>query len=113
MIYHDRARLVVAADSIDLTVGAEVFPLSTSDVLVLDGAANVVTSKYRMVLAPDPGIAAIRTAVGSDLRIGWGAWPLSPTPQFNEGLRLDGEIERHTVRGRLHHYEIIARRTVS
>ncbi|MBI3227781.1 MAG: hypothetical protein HYZ39_22275 [Mycolicibacterium cosmeticum] len=86
-------------DSIDQTVRAEVFPLGT-EVVIQDA---IVSSRYRMILAPTVNIPP---AVGDNLRLGWGPFVIDPDDTAT-GLRVDGTVERHTVRGRLHHYELI------
>ena len=88
-------------DSVDETVRAEVFALGT-EVVVRDA---IVSSRYRMILAPT---VSIPPGIGDNLRLGWG--PFVIDPDYSEsGLRVDGTVERHTVRGRLHHYELITK----
>ncbi|MHA7664464.1 hypothetical protein [Mycolicibacterium sp. HS_4_1] len=88
-------------DTVDQTVRAEVFPLGT-EVVVRDA---IVSSRYRIVLAPTVDIPP---AVGDSLRLGWGPFVIDPA-RSETGLRVDGTVERHTVRGRLHHYELITK----
>ncbi len=121
MIYHDSVTVVLQVpydppqysefgeplyDHTIQTVPAEVFPLDTD--AVVDVVAHVVTSRYRMILAPNMDIPP---RIGDNLRLGWGAFPLDPDDPFgyNSGLLVDGTIERHTLRGRLHHYELITK----
>lgn len=88
------------------TVPAEVFPLDTDAVLSVTG--EIVTSRYRMVLA---AYIDIPPRIGDNLRLGWGPFPLDPDDPFsyNSGLLVDGTVERHMLRGRLHHYELITK----
>lgn len=88
-------------DSFDETVRAEVFPLGT-EVVVRDA---IVSSRYRMVLAPT---VSIPPTIGDNLRLGWGPFVIDPDDSAT-GLRVDGTVERHMIRGRLHHYELITK----
>lgn len=77
-------------------VAAEVTP-SSSDV---DTGTGQVVSRYRIALATTVPIASnIRDA----LRIDW---------HDVEGLRVDGAVERHYMRGRLHHYEMLTKSVI-
>ncbi len=89
-------------DSVDEVVRAEVFPLGTEVVVRESG---IVSSRYRMVLAPT---VSIPPTVGDSLRLGWGPFVIDPDNTAS-GLRVDGTVERHLVRGRLHHYELITK----
>jgi hypothetical protein len=94
------------------TVPGEVFPLDTDQTLVVSGAAIIVVSRYRMVLAP--AIVIPPKIDPSRIRFGWGAFPLLPVPiSYGSGLLVDGHIERHMLRGRLHHYELITKNVMS
>jgi hypothetical protein len=89
-------------ETVDEVVRAEVFPLGTEVVVRESG---IVSSRYRMILAPT---VSIPPTVGSTLRLGWGSFVIDPD-DLATGLRVDGTVERHTVRGRLHHYELITK----
>lgn len=93
-------------DHVTDTVPAEVFPLDTD--AIVDVAAHIVVSRYRMILAPQIDIPP---RIGDNLRLGWGAFPLGPDNPFgyDSGLLVDGTVERHMIRGRLHHYELITK----
>lgn len=111
MIYHDRVtvHLEIATGETDShgnpvytqiteSVPAEVFPLGTE--ATLDGSRTSVISRYRVVLAPRVEIPA---NIGNGLRMEW------------EGLTqmyVDGSVERHVTRGRLHHYELITKAVI-
>ncbi|MCV7056296.1 hypothetical protein [Mycolicibacterium gilvum] len=88
-------------ETVDETVRAEVFPLGT-EVVVQDA---IVSSRYRIVLAPTVDIPP---GLGDNLRLGWGPFAIDPADSAT-GLRVDGTVERHMVRGRLHHYELITK----
>lgn len=119
MIFHDRVTIALQVsldppqyndygeellDSVNQTVPAEVFALDTE--IVLQGA--IVASRYRIVLAPTVELPA---RVGDNFRLGWGPFPIDPDNPFDSvsGLMVDGAIERHMMRGRLHHYELITK----
>ncbi|MCI4675297.1 hypothetical protein [Candidatus Mycolicibacterium alkanivorans] len=121
MIYHDSIEVATEAPydppqydeaggelftTVVVTVAGEVFPLDTEQ--ALDVGAGVVTSRYRMVLAPRVDIPP---RIGNQLRLGWGMFGLDPVNPFsyNSGLLVDGTVERHMLRGRLHHYELITK----
>lgn len=82
-------------DTAEATSAAEVVSLPTDEV-VSDDRVNVV-SRYRMVL---PASLAIPEGIGDGLQITW------------RGLTygVDGAVERHVLRGRLHHLELLAKR---
>ena len=87
-------------------VPGEVFPLGTEELL----AAGFVSTRYRMVLAPAVELPQF-VSDDNKLRFGWGAYPIDAGDPFGatSGLRLDGSVERHVLRGRLHHYELITK----
>ena len=87
-------------------VPGNVFPLGTAEQL----AAGFVSTRYRMVLRRNAELPAVLVD-DSALRFGWGTYPLDADEPFGptSGLRLDGSVEAHNVRGRLHHYELIAK----
>lgn len=70
---------------------------------VLSASRDAVITRYRVALAPALDIPA---DVGNGLKVGWGVYPLVDR---TSDLRVDGSVERHMVRGRLHHYEFIVR----
>lgn len=117
MIFHDKVHLKMSVpfdppredslgneiyNTVDQDVPAEVYPLDTDAVL---GTTNLVTSRYRMILAPTVDIPP---KIGTALRISWGPFQLV-SGQPSSGLFVDGTVERHMVRGRLHHYEAITK----
>lgn len=113
MIFHDSVKLVMdvpfdppqydvngieIVDHVEETVPAEVWALDTDH--VLSASRDVVTSRYRMVLAPQVDIPPL---IGTALRIEWDVFT------GNGALLVDGTVERHMLRGRLHHYELITK----
>lgn len=113
MIYHDKVHVTMEIpydppqyddygrekyQSVDQDVPAEVFPLGTDAVINME--SDKVVSRYRMVLQP---VVDIPANVGDGLTLDWGPYT---------GLYVDGTVERHHVRGRLHHYELITKSVV-
>ncbi|NKY35430.1 hypothetical protein HGA13_20495 [Nocardia speluncae] len=93
---------------IDVTVPdvpAEVFSLD-SDVSISSDLASVI-NRYRLIIHPMADIPA-KNAV-NELRFSWG--PYQVTGNYS-GLIADGAVERHVIRGRLHHYEVICKSVV-
>ena len=118
MTFHDSVKLVMDVpfdpprydyngfeifDHVEETVPAEVFALDTDH--VLSASRDIVTSRYGMVLAPQVDIPPL---IGTGLRIEWDAFVIDPNDP-STGLYVDGTVERHMLRGRLHHYELITR----
>ena len=110
MILHDRVQLHMeksfdppqhdlsgneVMDVTDMTVPAEVVALDTREVLSED-RVNVI-SRYRVILGPQLDIPQ---NIGDGLTLTW------------QGIAygVDGAVERHMLRGRLHHYELISKR---
>ncbi|OWM01398.1 hypothetical protein B7435_16700 [Mycolicibacterium peregrinum] len=113
MIYHDKVHVTMEVpfdppqyndygneiyDLVDQDVPAEVFPLGTDAVINMN--TEKVVSRYRMVLQP---VIDIPANVGDGLRLDWGPY---------SGMFVDGTVERHYVRGRLRHYELITKAVV-
>ena len=120
MIFHDRVVVAIEVETgeedshgipivthVLKTAPAEVIPLDTDQ--VLDGTRAVVISRYRVVLK---AVIEIPPYIGDGLSIGWGPFPIDPAYPGLTGLRADGTIERHYLRGRLHHYELITKSVV-
>lgn len=112
MIFHDRVDITYTVEgppdpfgsptTIDVTVTdvpAEVFSLDSD--LALDGTRATVVNRYRMVIHPKADIPAV--SLPNEVRIQWGPYP---------ELVVDGAVERHVIRGRLHHYEVICKSVV-
>lgn len=101
MIYHDR--VVVRLDGGSDSNGdplpspgdtgphpAEVQPVSTTE--AFEFASNVVVTTYRVFLGP-------RVAVSARDKIVW----------RGKVCDVQGDVEPHIVRGRLHHQELVVR----
>ena len=107
MIFHDTVTLATSVkvgedahgndeyEWIDQTVPADVWPLNT-DQKIGEGSLTVV-QRYQVVLSK----AADFNPDDAHLRITWKG------RQFD----VEGSIESHMVRGRLHHYEAIGKLT--
>ncbi|ODQ85319.1 phage head completion protein [Mycolicibacterium holsaticum] len=112
MIFHDRVEVFLAEESEDGLgntiyiwvsqgeVPATVWPLDTS--AAIQQGAQTVTSRYRIALKA--GVVEI-PANSSAIKLSWGPY------QFDEdddasGMSIDGAVEPHHMRGRLHHYEL-------
>ncbi len=57
-----------------------------------------------MLLAPQVDISP---QIGDRLRLEWDVFTINPGQP--SGLYVDGTVERHMLRGRLHHYELITK----
>lgn len=79
------------------TVPAEVHPLAGE--VTFDASREKVVSRYRVTLTTR---VEIPSRVGADLRLTWSDFG----PTTGRYLEPDGAVERHTVMGRLHHYEL-------
>lgn len=88
------------------TVRGEVFAVDSVDLLA---SGAIVGIRYRIILAPAASIPA--TTHDDAVRFGWGAYPIDHDDPFGptSGMRIDGGVERHVMRGRLHHYELITK----
>lgn len=107
MIFHDAVVLstskVVGQDDwgndiidyVEQTVPAEVWPLDTDQ--KLDEGKLTVTQRYQVALSR----VADFNPDDANLRVTWHG------RQFD----VEGSIEKHMVRGRLHHYEAIGKLT--
>jgi hypothetical protein len=115
VIFHDTIDVAMNIDDVITvtTVPGEVFPLDTDQVLAISGAATIVTSRYRIILAPT--IVIPPKIDPSRIRFGWGAFPLTVGNPiiYGSGLLVDGHIERHMLRSRLHHYELITKNVMA
>lgn len=122
MIFHDRINLVISVSGTDPDgypttvetvlegVPAEVIPLSSD--LTISEDRSAVTTRYRVIITRAVNIPA---DAGDGVRVQWGPAGVSlpadlPAP-FTPDLELlaDGAIERHYLRGRLHHYEVLVK----
>lgn len=119
MIYHDsiEVTLVEGTGEYDdygqeivsttyTTVRGEVFAVDSVDLLA---SGAIVGIRYRVILAP--GASIPDSAQDDTVRLGWGAYPIDHDDPFgvSSGMRIDGGVERHVMRGRLHHFELITK----
>jgi hypothetical protein len=63
-----------------------------------DTASNITRSRLKIVLSPFA--VEIPANSGQSVMFAWGPY---------NSLSPDGAVERHVLRGRLHHYEVIAK----
>ena len=119
MIYHDsiEVTLVEGTGEYDdygqeivsttyTTVRGEVFAVDSVDLLA---SGAIVGIRYRVILAPGANIPD--SPHDDTVRLGWGAHPIDHSDPFgvSSGMRIDGGVERHVMRGRLHHYELVTK----
>ncbi|MGE4363841.1 MAG: hypothetical protein AB7E41_16815 [Mycolicibacterium sp.] len=118
MIYHDSIEVtLVEVTGYDdwgepilsttyTTVRGEVFALDSVDLLA---SGAIVGIRYRIILPPHANLPD--SPQDDTVRLGWGAYPIDHSDPFGvgSGMRIDGGVERHVMRGRLHHYELITK----
>lgn len=112
MIFHDTVTVLieeaVGEDGLGNTiyeyvpheVPAIVWPLDTS--AAIQQGAETVTSRYRMALKA--GVVEIPVNT-SGIKLSWGPYQYDEN-DATSGMNIDGAVETHYVRGRLHHYEL-------
>lgn len=106
MLLHDRVTIVVVEPAYDNwgqpipggvrtehVIPAEVQPINSDVSLERHSSAEIVTTRFRITTTP------------TDLEIE----PATEVLWNNYVLRTEGEIEPHSLRGRVHHIEFIAR----
>lgn len=93
MILHDRV-IVSGVGGTGVTFPAEVRPLGSAE--TVDPTSAQVSSRYRVFLP-----AAAEGTVGSQGTITW----------RGKVYDIDGDVEPHTVMGRVHHVEFLVKRT--
>lgn len=88
------------------TVRGEVFAVNSVDLLA-GGQVIAAGIRYRVILAPEASLPD--TPHDDTVRLGWGAYPIDHDDPFSvsSGMRIDGGVERHVMRGRLHHLELV------
>lgn len=109
MIYHDviTVNLQVPTGAVN-AAGQPIYETVTRQVngivtwfdsaSVLDTAGNRLLSRVQIILSPFDKV--IPPNVGDKLSLAWGPFT---------ALRPDGAVEPHYLRGRLHHYEVVAK----
>jgi len=107
VIFHDKVILETSVvvgeddfgndiiDHVQQTVAAEVWPLGTDE--KISAGRDQVIQRYQMVMSR----SADFNPADATMRITW----------HGQQFDVDGAIEKHLVRGRLHHYEAIGRLT--
>lgn len=68
--------------------------------VVFDVASNITRSRLKIVLSPSAAEIIPPDASSADLAFKWAPF---------DNLAPDGAVEPHYLRGRLHHYEVIAK----
>ncbi|OBB42694.1 hypothetical protein [Mycobacterium sp. 852002-51961_SCH5331710] len=118
MILHDRVDVWMQVDTGETdtrgnpilewqkTAAAPAAIIALNTDAVLTSGRDLVISRYRVILAP---VANIPPDIGDKLRLSWpkGGHIVTDPSVSGPGLYVDGTVERHMLRGRLHHYELI------
>ncbi len=96
-------------DTVYSTVRGVVTAVDSQDLLP---SGAIVGVRYRIVLARDTVLP--EHTPDDAVRFGWSAYPIDHGEPFGptSGLRVDGGVERHQLRGRLHHYELLTKAIV-
>lgn len=116
MIYHDRVGIVCKTkdgagtsfpvyEVFNVVVPAIVLPLAS--VQIISNGGSVTYPRYHLVLKPFE--YEIPMNAGSGLPSTAGSNQILFTYGGYSSLSLEGKVERHLMRGRLHHYEAILR----
>lgn len=113
MIYHDRVGIVcktkVGSNPVTETfngiVPAIVVPLSSGK--IIDSGGTVQWTRYQFIIKPFGYLIPLNTS--SSVPNVNGANQISFTYGGHSSLTQEGKVERHLLRGRLHHYEVIVR----
>ncbi len=112
MIFHDRVSVIcktkegnAVVETFNGVVPAIVVPLPGAQVVIEGGSIN--QTRYQIVLAPFSyeipinAAASVPSGAGDNqILFAWGPYPK---------LLIEGRVERHMVRGRLHHYEALVK----
>lgn len=113
MIFYDRVGIVVktrtgsdpAVEQFNGIVPAIVTPISSAEVYSATGVALTVV-RYLFVIKPFSYLIPLNAASGAPVTNGT---QIIFTYGGNPSLLLESKVERHLFRGRLHHYEAIAK----
>lgn len=113
MIFHDRVGIVCktkigtapVAETFRGTVPAIVVPISSPEV-VLNGG-SITSTRYQIILKPFSYLIPLNSV--SSVPGTNGANQILFTYGGFASLLLEGSVERHLLRGRLHHYEAIVK----
>jgi len=114
VIFSDRVGIVLKAkdtstgpvlEKFNGTVPALVVPMASSK--IVDNGGTVTVTRYQILIKPFAYVIPLSTYSGVPNQLG--------TTQIlfsyggHSSLSLEGKVERHLLRGRLHHYEAIVR----
>lgn len=113
MIFHDRVGVICrtkvgsnpVTETFNGTVPAIVVPMSSADVLVAGG--SITSTRYQLILKPFDYEIPLNAA--SQIPSTAGANQVLFSYGGHSMLSLEGKVERHLFRGRLHHYEAIVK----
>lgn len=115
MIFHDRVGIVcktketsasAVTETFNGTVPAIVVPLSSSQLVYASGA-TVTNTRYQVIIKPFSYVIPLNAS--STVPSVAGANQILFTYGGHPSLLLEGKVERHLFRGRLHHYEVIVK----
>lgn len=113
MIFYDRVGIVCktkvgtnpVTTEFDGTVPAIVVPLSSAE--VVSNGGSITNTRYQIIIKPFSYVIPLNasstvpsTAGSNQILFTYGGY---------SSLSLEGRIERHLFRGRLHHYEAIVK----
>lgn len=113
MIFHDRVGIVCktkvgsnpVVETFNGTVPAIVVPISSPAVVVNGG--TITNTRFQVLIKPFA--YEIPLNAGSSVPSTNGANQILFTYGGYSALLLEGKVERHLLRGRLHHYEAIVK----
>lgn len=114
MIFYDRVGVVCktketsngpVVEKFNGTVPAIVVPMSSAQ--VVNAGGTVTNTRYQLILKPFD--YAIPLNASSVVPTNAGANQILFTYGGHPSLLLEGKVERHLFRGRLHHYEAIVK----
>ncbi|TXI63087.1 hypothetical protein [Mycolicibacterium mageritense] len=114
MIFYDRVGIVcktketsasAVTETFNGTVPAIVVPVPSVDVLTAGG--SVTQTRYQFIIKPFAYLIPLNAS--STVPSTAGANQILFTYGGHPSLLLEGKVERHLFRGRLHHYEAIVK----
>ena len=113
MIFYDRVGIVCktkvgtnpVTTEFDGTVPAIVVPLSSA--VVVSNGGSVTNTRYQLIIKPFSYLIPLNAAASVPSTAG--ANQIIFTYGGYSSLLLEGRVERHLFRGRLHHYEAIVK----
>lgn len=114
MIFYDRVGIVLKAKETSTgpiveifngTVPAIVVPMESAK--IIDNGGTVQYTRYQLLIKPFERL--IPLASHSSVPNQFGTTQVLFSYGGHTSLTLEGKVERHLLRGRLHHYEVIVR----